>query len=173
MVGVVADRVGATVTGSFGSRSLPPPTTEELAYQAACRAAGCEACHQLGLPKDKHCSKTFEFHHPKDGGQQIAHWVGYALGQWHHQGKCRPGVKREEMLARYDVNLADNQRGFHARFGSDQALMNGQRDRIGMARAEIPSHRQLRLERGHAVRRKPSQCTKSSKTVDRPEWWRP
>lgn len=149
----------------MNSRSLAPPTADEKRRQQACRGAGCEACHQLGLPKDQHCGRC-EYHHPKEGNHRISERTGYSLGQWHHQGRCKPGVSYDEMLERYDVNLFDHKSAFHARFGTDQALQNSQDDRIGWKREEIPTRRELRL-RGDTNPRHARRTTASSKTFPR------
>lgn len=151
---------------------LPPATADELLRQSLCRNAGCEACHQLGLPKAEHCGPT-EYHHFTDSGRQIGHRFGCGLGAYHHQGKVKPGWTIERMQEKYGTNLRDDKRGFHARFGSQQALQNGQDDRIGHERVQIPSRRELRLREDSRAPRKPSRCTASSKTVKRPESWRP
>lgn len=154
---------------SMNSRSLPPASADEKRRQQACRDAGCEACHQLRLPKDQHCGIRFEYHHPKEGNLRISERTGYALGPWHHQGTIRGGYSLERMLEVFGPNLRDDARGFHAMFGTDQALQNGQDDRIGWPREQIPSRRELRL-RGESNPRKPSKCTPSIKTVPRNGW---
>lgn len=152
---------------SFGSRRLPPPTADEKRRQEAARASGCTACHVLGLPKDQHCG-PIEYHHRLHSGLTVGHRWGYALGLWHHQGQVKRGYSHEEMRAKYGTNLADDKGGFHARFGTDQALQNDQDDRVGYPRAEMPSIREQRLNIGAwPSRRKPSKCTASPKNFPR------
>ena len=159
------------MTRSFGSRALPPPTAAELALQDKCRKAGCEACHQLGLPLDEHCGAR-EYNHILVAGEAIGERFGYCLGAWHHQGNLKRGVGGfDAMIAKYGPNRRDQKRAFHAMFGSDQTLLNGQRDRIGEPREEIPSKRELRERNpGVQLKRKASPTAKPIKGVA--EWLR-
>jgi hypothetical protein len=160
------------MTRSFGSRALPPPTSAELALQDKCRKAGCEACHQLGLPLDEHCGAR-EYNHILVAGEAIGERFGYSLGRWHHQGfvKRGSGLDFNGMVEKYGPNLRDQKRAFHAMFGSDQTLLNGQRDRIGEPREEIPSKRELRERNpGVQLKRKASPTARPIKGVA--EWLR-
>lgn len=153
----------------MGSRRLGPPNAAEQRRQDACRAAGCEACHQLGLPKAEHCGRM-EYNHRLHAGLTVGHRWGYCLGLYHHQGKSSGGRSLDAMREKYGPNLVDDKGGFHAMFGTDQALQNDQDDRIGVPREEMPSQRERRLAEGFAPR-KPSKCTASSKTVQRRPGW--
>lgn len=149
----------------FLKSALGPATADEKRRHQACRDAGCEACHQLGLPKAEHCGRP-EYHHFTDAGRQIGHRYGCSLYSWHHQGTVKPGWTIERMLEKYGPNLKDEKGAFFARFGTPQALQNGQDDRIGWPREEIPSRRQLRMAGEHNPRHA-RRTTASSKTFPR------
>jgi hypothetical protein len=152
---------------AFMKRStLGPMSAKDKARRDACVAAGCEACHQLGLPKAEHCG-AFEFHHLLQAGQRLGHRWGVSLGDYHHRGRIPPGRTLEEMQDKYGPNLADDKRGFHAQFGSDTALLNGQDDRIGHPRENIPSKREQRLSGNAPARRKPSATARPIKAFHR------
>lgn len=156
---------------SFGSRKLDPMNAEEQARRDACVAAGCEACHALGLPRAEHCGAV-EYNHRLSGGVTVGHRWGYPLGEYHHQGKIPRGQSIESARAKYGPNRRDEKSSFHARFGSDQTLQNSADDRIGHPREEMPSRRELR-EQGGQSKRKASKCGPTSKTFPRPERWVP
>lgn len=153
---------------SLGSRRLPPPTAGEKRYQDACRASGCSACRVLGLPRDQHCGRV-EFHHRLHAGLTVGHGWGYGLAEWHHRGKPKPGRTLDQMREKYGPNLVDDKGGFHATFGSDQALQNDQHDALGIPRAEMPSQRERRLAEGFKPR-KPSRCARPANAL--PRTWR-
>lgn len=127
---------------SFNSRSLVPPTAPEIDRQAKCKAAGCEACNLLGLPRDEHCGRL-ETHHILVGGQRVGERYTVCLGAYHHQGK-HPGRTRDQAIWKYGPNLLDHKIRFRATFGSDQTLLNSQDDRIGHEREDIPSRKKER-----------------------------
>lgn len=152
---------------SFMKRStLGPMNAKDKARRDACVAAGCEACHQLGLPKSEHCG-ALEFHHFTYAGERISHRNGCCLGKYHHQGHIPAGHTLDEMQRKYGPNLADARSSFHAQFGTDQALQNGQDDRIGHDRAPIPSKREQRLSGEGPARRKPSATARPIKSFHR------
>ena len=150
---------------AFGSKRLSPPNAFERAYQQACRDYGCIACHRLCLPKSEHCGRM-EFNHRLHSGQTVGHLWGYGLGLYHHQGKASGGRSLEQMRDKYGPNLVDDKGGFHATFGSDQALQNDQHDALGIPRAEMPSQRERRLAEGFAPR-KPSRCARPANMLPR------
>ena len=152
---------------AFMKRStLGPMSAADKARRDACVAAGCEACNQLGLPREEHCGRP-EYHHLLNAGQRISHRHGVGCFGWHHQGIVKPGMTLEQMQDKYGPNLRDDARGFHARFGSDQALLNGQDDRIGHPREAIPSKREQRLSGNAPARRKPSATARPVKCFHR------
>lgn len=154
---------------SMGSRRLDPPNAQERARQQACRESGCTACHVLGLPKSEHCGK-FEYNHRLHSGLTVGHRWGYSLGLYHHQGKASGGRSLDQMREKYGPNLVDDKGGFHATFGTDQALQNDQDDRIGVPREEMPSQRERRLAEGFKPR-KPSRCARPANALPR-TWWK-
>lgn len=129
---------------SLGSRSLPPPTDEESARIARCKAAGCVACRMLGVVTDERP----EYHHFLYAGLRVGHRYGVALCLWHHQSRPGRGRSYEYMLDRFGPGLHDHKGDFRARFGTDQALLNFQDTLLGIPCVAIPSRRQLRLEHG-------------------------
>lgn len=148
---------------SMNSRRLDPPTQAERAYQQACRDSGCRACFVLGLPKSQHCGRI-EFNHRLHSGLTVGHLWGYGLGLYHHQGKASGGRTLDQMRDKYGPNLVDDKGGFHAMFGSDQALQNDQHDALGIPRAEMPTQRERRLAAGFKPR-KPSRCARPLKML--------
>lgn len=151
---------------SFGSRSLPPPTAAEKRRQEACRAAGCEACNLLGIPKAEHCGRL-ETHHLVEAGLRVGERFTVCLGAFHHRGVAKRGLSLQESRDRYGPNLVDDRAGFKAQFGGNQALLNGQDDRIGYPREPIPGKREQRLSGNAPARRKPSATARPVKCFHR------
>lgn len=157
---------------SMNSRSLPPATPEESARIDRAKSAGCICCRLLGIVTDERP----EYHHFLHSGLRVGHRYGVALCKWHHQSQCGRGYNYDAMLRGYGPGLRDHKGDFHARFGTDQALLNFQDDLLGLARVEIPSRRQLRLEHGYKrperekpVRRKASATSRPAKLLP-PRW---
>ena len=152
---------------SMGSRSLPPPTAEEIKRWALICEKGCIVAHKHG-----HSFVPCEIHHLKSGNLRIGHLYTIGLSAYIHRGE----YMNLERGNAYGVSLADGSRRFHAVYGSDQELLDYQQDLIGEPRITIPArrikqhHSNQVTERGavRATKRKSSnksRCTRSEKTV--------
>lgn len=120
---------------SFGSRSLPPPTREEVNRRERARRLGCVACNKQGR-FSLQCGAP-QFHHFKIGNQQAGHRFGVILGGWHHEAIPLPGSTAEQMRARFGPSLAEGSKPFHDAYGSDQDLLDYQDDLLGLPRVAI------------------------------------
>lgn len=102
-------------------RACGPPTAAQQEHQDAQRAHGCAMCHLLeldfgGLPAGvSPCGRT-AIHHINTGdlagNKQLGQGDTVGLGDYHHQGRPKPGFNSASMRAKYGPSLFDNKRAF-------------------------------------------------------------
>lgn len=88
---------------------------------------GCLACHQLGH------FRFADYHHIKSGNKRIGHHAGVGLCEWHHRGVPLVNDSAAETEKLFGPSLARNPRAFHAKFGTDSALLEQQDEILGAA----------------------------------------
>jgi hypothetical protein len=92
------------------------------------QAGECMACLQLrGAGAHGH----IECHHLLSGGRRRGHRYVIGLCVWHHRGDPHFSMTKTEMTEWLGPSLAGGSKPFHARFGTDDALLAMQDDRIG------------------------------------------
>lgn len=148
---------------SFGSRSLPPPTAEQKRRWELIRESGCVACRMraswlLHLPVEIH-HLTINGRH---GGVRLGHEFTVGLCEWHHRGIALQvtGIPDTSMTETAEYNFgpsyARTPKAFRAEFGSDEELLKYQNELIGWTKPV-------------RERKRKSRCTRSTKTVPRPQ----
>lgn len=125
---------------SFGSRSLPKPTAEQLRRWDLIRAKGCICCRLQGY------MGGVEIHHLKSGNVRMGHDFTVGLCDFHHRG-VGDGI---------GPSLADGARTFHNEFGGDDWLLAEQNRAIGWTAKPVRER----------VRK--SRCTPAANQVKRP-----
>lgn len=117
---------------SMGSRSLPPPTSQQLMRWALMRAHGCIACRILAIACE--CGPT-EMHHQTVGGKHGAPRLGHdftiALGAWHHRGEKSAALFVPDYELSFGPSFAKTPRAFRREFGPDAELLAYQNCLIG------------------------------------------
>lgn len=87
------------------------------------------ACDQLD---GERCDwEGCDFHHMKSGNIRRGHMYGVGLCAYHHRGYPIEGVTQSQMREMYGPSLMDGGKRFAARFGSDDELLQKQREHIG------------------------------------------
>ena len=119
---------------------LKPMNAEERERRNRCVAIGCVACL---LDGNGYCGPV-EYHHFIVAGERAGHFYGVALGKWHHQGDSVGYLTRNEMEVRFGPSLKHNARGFHARYGTDQELLDHTNRIIGAPLLTLPARRRSR-----------------------------
>ena len=93
-------------------------TAEELEYLRDVISRECLCCLMM---RQFQASMT-EAHHLKDGNRRRGHLYAIPLCAWHHRGE--PGRWTKKIMhALYGPNLHDDARAFHAKFGTDEELL--------------------------------------------------
>ena len=105
------------------------PTKADLARFDALHQIGCIACRQ-----DKRLQFGVDIHHCLSGGFRRGHQFTLPLCVWHHRAIPHEGRTREQMRFDYGPSVAYFSRDFHARYGSDDALLAAVNALIGAAR---------------------------------------
>lgn len=126
---------------SFGSRSLPPATPEQIRRWELIREKGCVCCRMHGY------MGGVEIHHLKSGNLRMGHWYTVGLCGFHHRG-IGDGI---------GVSLAEGSRTFAREYGGDEYLLRYQNELIGWTAPPVRE------------RRRKSKCTASDKQVKRPQ----
>lgn len=93
----------------------------------AIKEDGCIACRMRG-----HSEVPPEIHHLTDCGRRIGHDASVGLCPWHHRGVLQMGQASRDMEKHYGASLARSPASFHAEFGTDEALLAYQNERIGV-----------------------------------------
>lgn len=93
------------------------PSKAELIYINAAKRVGCVACRKMGHDTDG-TEDYISFHHNPDKGSSrpLAHFFGYCLCPYHHQGVVPAGCTDPGEPIRHK-----NEAEFTAKFGSDVA----------------------------------------------------
>lgn len=112
---------------TFSGKSL---TKADLARRQAIHAGGCVACDQRGI--DMAGSGYVQFHHT--AGKK-RHDLTVGLCQWHHLGRPMYEMTHQECREHYGPSLAEGSKPFHAEFGSDDEMLQRQRELLGMSDA--------------------------------------
>jgi hypothetical protein len=109
------------------SKAKPATKAEKVRF-ARIVELGCVAC-RAQTPDDKKliwCGIP-EVHHLLDGGIRRGHSYTICLGTFHHRGLAKPEVVSvREMTEWFGPSLYHDARGFHARFGTDDELLDYQ-----------------------------------------------
>lgn len=95
-----------------------------------------------------------EYNHIVEGNRRVGHHFGYCLGSWHHRADAP--YPASEMAEVHGPSLARGSKPFHARYGTDQELLDKQADLIGWPRIKIERTKRLK------------HTTRSAKTVPHP-----
>jgi hypothetical protein len=106
------------------NRKRKPYTEDEWETVGVIKATGCVCCDQL--PTQDRTYMTVEFNHHKRGNKRIGNDIGTGECEWHHRGVCLPGFQRRTMTLLFGPSRADGTKPFHARFGSDNDLLERQ-----------------------------------------------
>lgn len=165
---------------SFGSKSLGPPTAEQLRRWEWMEQFGCLACHFLCKPIGRQCGPV-ERHHLTVGGKHGAPRLGHdftiMLGAWHHRGEAMPGAtsmgggssEAAEMV--FGPSYAKTPRAFRAEFGSDENLLRQQNELIGWTkepvRERVRRNGSPTAKPGKRPRRRNSRTSRPSKIIPR------
>lgn len=114
-------------------RSTGTPTKEEAAYIVACKEGPCMACDVLReRGQSVGCDGLgCDFHHMKSGNIRRGHMFGVGLDTWHHRGHPLPGYTAKQMREQYGPSLMDGGKAFTAAFGSDEELLQRQKNWLG------------------------------------------
>lgn len=107
-------------------------TKAEAAWIVACKEGPCMACRvwAKSAPIDFHPVIGCDFHHFKSGNRRRGHMFGIGLCAWHHRAVPDWGCIAPEMRAHYGPSLMDGSRRFHETYGSDDELLQLQREVI-------------------------------------------
>lgn len=119
---------------------LAPMNAEDRARRERCVMIGCIACLMDG---NGWCGPV-EYHHLIVCGERAGHRDGVPLGLWHHQGTSIGTRSRDVMTLLYGPSLKHHKREFHARYGSDQQLLDYIDDLLGVPRIVLPTRRRSR-----------------------------
>jgi Recombination enhancement, RecA-dependent nuclease len=69
------------------------------------------------------CGVIVEIHHLLSGNKRIGHHATIPLSTWHHRGQPYPSFNAFLMAETYGPSLARQSKAFHARYGTDQELL--------------------------------------------------
>lgn len=98
--------------------------SQELRFERM-REIGCIACWKEGH-RDLICGAS-ENHHlnfdGKAGQRRLGHDFSIPLGQWHHQGIPKPGIRPENMALLFGPSLRLQSKKFRETYGSDSELL--------------------------------------------------
>jgi hypothetical protein len=67
----------------------------------------------------------------KSGNIRRGHMFGIGLCAYHHRRHCFEGLSSASMRNRYGPSLMDGSHRFHAAFGSDEELLQRQKNWLG------------------------------------------
>lgn len=103
----------------------PAPTAEEWEYMGLAKQIGCVPCWLLGrgwTPCD--------YHHCLSGNKRRGHLHGYGNCLWHHRGEPWLTGKAKTTREILGPSLKLESKAYHARFGSEDDLIQCQRELI-------------------------------------------
>ncbi len=99
-------------------RAIGKPTKAQQAYHDAARALGCVVCRYRiarGMQQNVQCG-VVHIHHRNlgdlHGQKQLGHDSIVAMGAWHHDGDCLPGMTVERMREVYGPSFKHHARDF-------------------------------------------------------------
>ena len=101
-----------------------PATKEQKNRMMAIKEAGCLACKLLKPERYSYA----EADHLKSGNRRIGHDHTIALCPWHHRMVPPEGMTFKQAREILGPSKAEGSKPFHARFGSEQFLLEMQRD---------------------------------------------
>lgn len=112
-----------------------PMSGEVLSMVMEAKQGACVACYvrwQQGLLADERIVYQNDWNHCKSGNIRRGHIFGYACCPWHH--RAHPIVLDDVLATRtiYGPSLMDGGKTFAASFGSDDFLINTQRELLGV-----------------------------------------
>lgn len=145
---------------SFGSKSLPKASPEQVRRFELLRRNGCHLCRMLDYSPQ---AGVTEVHHLTVGGKHGAPRMGHdftiPLCGWHHRGVIRPGTRgfdADYMATLYGPSYALTPKAFRREYGDDLVLLREVNNAIGWTAPPV-------RERNRPNRK----TTRSSKTLPR------
>ena len=115
--------------------STGKPTLRESSRIAQVKRGPCMAC--LAWAESEDAPAGFfpvygvDYHHLLSGGRRRGHMFGIGLCAYHHRQIPNYGCTVKEMREHYGPSLMDGSKVFHAAYGSDQELLDGQNLLLG------------------------------------------
>lgn len=113
--------------------STTTPTKEEQAHIDLVKRLGCLCCWLMGYKHDVEDGPLVEAHHLLSGGIRRGHLFIIGLCAWHHRAQWY--VFRWSLQKHRDTlgpSLAEGSEPFHEAFGSDEELLDFQREMIAV-----------------------------------------
>jgi hypothetical protein len=109
-------------------RSTGKPTAEESAWIVAIKEGRCVACYLRAQFND-----GCDAHHLLSGGRRRGHLFTIGLCAWHHRGVPDMHCTVKEMRELFGVSLMDGSKLFRDAYGTDDELLQLQKEVLGYA----------------------------------------
>lgn len=97
------------------------PTFEEKCRMEDCKFLGCICCWFIDRPW-----VFAEYNHIVEGNRRKGHMYGYALCRFHHRNEPLDGMTKKQTAELLGPSLGAGSKPFHARWGSNQELLEAQ-----------------------------------------------
>jgi hypothetical protein len=94
------------------------------------REIGCIVCRRY-----YHIVEPADVHHLLSGGKRRGHHATIPLCPYHHRGIPIDGMSNDRMRARLGPSLALQSKAFHAKFGSDDYLLEETEKELDIVRS--------------------------------------
>lgn len=109
---------------------------EESQWMEACKVGVCVACfvweQSEDAPDDFLPIYGCDYHHTKSGNIRRGHLFGFGLCTWHHRGHPPEGHTSRSARIWFGPGLMDGSKRFNGAYGSDDDLIEVQRDILGL-----------------------------------------
>jgi hypothetical protein len=126
---------------SFRSKRRPgnrAMTKAEASVVMDAKEAKCIAClvwAEKGNMPFEDVAVCCDWNHAKSGNIRRGHDKGYAGCLWHHRGRVGDGWNHAHMRRHFGPSLMDGSRLFHETYGSDDYLIERQKQLLGLEEA--------------------------------------
>ena len=109
-----------------GNRPLTAAQLEHV-YQAKTCCIPCLVWAMAGNMAMAHVASECDYNHVKSGNLRRGHDFGYGGCVWHHRGRVGDGWSHSQMRQHFGPSLMDGSRLFHETYGTDDELLELQR----------------------------------------------
>lgn len=114
-----------------GNRPMTPAQVEMVSTAKITACIPCLVWAEAGNMPLSDVVRYCDWNHCKSGNVRRGHDDGYASCLWHHRGVAPDLVSKEIQRAKYGPSLMDGSRLFRECYGSDDELIQKQREVLG------------------------------------------